>query len=162
MNFDSTRSLSIYNQSDVGVFLAPNNTSWSANSDYRIKKNIKYLSNNELNNILKLKPCVYNYISDDENHKSRIGLIAQDVETVYPDIIEVGSYSDELKDNIKGISMMDMVPYIIKAIQEQDIKISNIVVSSQTEYITKLENKINTLESQLNKYTSCLKLKGII
>jgi hypothetical protein len=56
---------------------------WSANSDYRIKENITYLSNNELNNILKLKLCVYNYISDDEDHKTRIGFIAQDVETVY-------------------------------------------------------------------------------
>ena len=33
INFDSTGSLSVYNQSGVGVFLAPNNTSWSANSD---------------------------------------------------------------------------------------------------------------------------------
>ena len=162
MNFDSTGSLSICNQSGVGVFLAPNNTSWSANSDYRIIKNITYLSNNELDNILKLKPCTYNYVSDDENQKSRIGFIAQDVETVYPNIIEVGSYSDELQDNIKAINTSDLIPYIIKAIQEQDEKISNIVISSQIEYITNLENKINTLESQLNKLTSCLKLKGII
>jgi len=120
------------------------------------------LSNNELNNILKLKPCVYNYNSDDENHKSRIGFIAQDVETVYPNIIENGSYSDELQDNIKAINTSDLIPYIIKAIQNQDEKISNIVISSQTEYITKLENKINTFEVQLNKLTNCLKLKGII
>ena len=43
--------------------------------------------------------------------------------------------------------------HIIKAIEEQDIKISNIVIISQTECLTKLENKINTLESQLNKLT---------
>ena len=41
-------------------------------------------------------------------------------------------------------------------------KISNIVISSQTEYITILENKINAFEAQLNKLTSSLKLKGII
>jgi len=98
MNFDSTGSLSIYNQSGVGVFLAPNNTSWS---DYRIKKNITYLSNNESDNILKLKPCTYNYVSDDEK---RIGFIAQDLEEVYPNLIENGSYSDELQDNIKAIN----------------------------------------------------------
>jgi hypothetical protein len=162
INFDSTGSLSIYNQSGVGVFLAPNNTSWSANSDYRIKKNITYLSNNESDNILKLKPCTYNYVSDDENQKSRIGFIAQDLEEVYPNLIENGSYDETFKDNIKAINTSDLIPYIIKAIQEQDEKISNIVISSQIEYITNLENKINTLESQLNKLTSCLKLKGII
>jgi len=160
--FDNTGSLTVYNQSGIGVFLSPSGTSWSANSDSRIKKNINYLSNNESDNILKLKPCTYNYISDDENQKSRIGFIAQDVETIYPNIIEVGSYSDELQDNIKAINTSDLIPYIIKAIQEQDEKISNIVISSQIEYITNLENKINTLESQLNKLTNCLKLKGII
>ncbi len=77
----------------------------------------------------------------------------------YPNIIEAGSYSDELQDNIKAINTSE---YIIKAIQEQDEKISNIVISSQTEYITNLENKINALELQLNKLTSSLKLKGII
>jgi hypothetical protein len=41
-------------------------------------------------------------------------------------------------------------------------KISNIVISSQTEYMTMLENKINTFETQLNELTSSLKLKGII
>ena len=92
------------------------------------------MSNNELNNILKLKPCTYNYFLDDENQKSRIGFIAQDVETVYPNIIEVGSYSDELQDNIKGISMMDLIPYIIKAIQEQDEKITNIVIITTNKY----------------------------
>jgi hypothetical protein len=161
MFFDNTGSLTVYNQSGIGVFLGPNNTSWSANSDSRIKKNINYLSN-ELDNILNLKPCTYNYISDDENQKSRIGFIAQDVETVYPNIIENGSYSDELQDNIKAINTSDLIPYIIKAIQEQDEKISNIVISSQIEYITNLENKINALELQLNKLTSSLKLKGII
>ena len=162
MYFDNTGSLTVYNQSGIGVFLSPSGTSWSANSDSRIKKNITYLSNNELDNILKLKPCTYNYISDDENQKSRIGFIAQDVETVYPNIIENGSYSDELQDNIKAINTSDLIPYIIKAIQEQDEKISNIVISSQIEYITNLENKINALELQLNKLTSSLKLKGII
>ena len=162
MFFDNTGSLTVYNQSGIGVFLAPTSTSWSANSDSRIKKNITYLSNNELDNILKLKPCTYNYISDDENQKSRIGFIAQDLEEVYPNLIENGSYSDELKDNIKAINTSDLIPYIIKAIQEQDEKISNIVISSQIEYITNLENKINALELQLNKLTSSLKLKGII
>ena len=46
---------------------------------------------------------------------------------------------------------------VIKAIQEQDEKITNIVISSQSEYITTLENKINTFEAQLNKLTNCLK-----
>jgi len=64
--FDNTGSLTVYNQSGIGVFLSPSGTSWSANSDSRIKKNINYLSNNESDNILKLKPCTYNYVSDDE------------------------------------------------------------------------------------------------
>ena len=47
---------------------------------------------------------------------------------------------------------MDMIPYIIK---------NKAMISSQTEYITILENKINAFEAQLNKLTSFLKLKGI-
>jgi len=51
---------------------------------------------------------------------------------------------------------------LVQQQQQQDEKITIIVISSQTEYMTTLENKINTFEAQLNKLTNCLKLKGFI
>jgi hypothetical protein len=169
---------------DVGVYINFNSTSWSANSDRRIKKNINYLST-ELYKINQLKPCYYNYNQDDVDVLPRIGFIAQDVQNVYKNLVSQGSYSEELQDNILGVDMSSMIPYIIKAIQEIDSKIENLVpctssaltIEAQDKKIADLENQISilnlrlsdalktnndSLEAKLTSLINMLSLKGII
>jgi hypothetical protein len=65
-----------------------------------------------------LKPCLFHYNSDPEDIKPRIGFIAQDLEQIYPNLIESGSYDENIQDNIKAINVTDIIPYLVKAIQE--------------------------------------------
>jgi hypothetical protein len=166
----STGVLYLFNTiTDIGVFLPYGSTSWSANSDKRIKKNINYLTL-ELNKINKLKPCYYNYNQDNADILPRIGFIAQDVEIAgYQNLVSKGSYSEDLQDFIKGVDMSSFIPYIIKAIQEIDYKIENLTIAAQEQKIINLENEIinlktqnNNLQTQITNLINTLKLKSII
>jgi hypothetical protein len=92
-------------------------------SDARLKKDVKPLQDS-LKNILNLNGITYNWNKkidptlnlDDDNH---IGLLAQDVEKILPQIVSTA------KDNFgtKAIAYSDLVPVLIEAIKELNAKI---------------------------------------
>jgi hypothetical protein len=94
-----------------GVYVANGGTSWAAWSDRRVKKNIENL-NYGLSEILSISPIRFNYLTDDNDNADRIGFIAQDVQEQMPEIVNY-AYED-----ILGMSSTDLVPVLVKAIQE--------------------------------------------
>ena len=79
-------------------------------SDARLKKNILPLTYG-LNEIMKLEPVSYNW--KDNSGDNKIGLIAQDVRKIIPQVV-VG---DESKENI-GMNYAELVPVLINAVKE--------------------------------------------
>ena len=76
-------------------------------SSEKEKENIKDI-NNDVNDILKLNPKQYNYNNDSKLH---FGLIAEDVEKVYPNLVsntEVG----------KSLNYLEIVPLLINKIKD--------------------------------------------
>jgi len=76
-------------------------------SSEKEKENIKDI-NNDVNDILKLNPKEYNYNNDSKLH---FGLIAEDVENVYPNLVsntEVG----------KSLNYLEIVPLLINKIKD--------------------------------------------
>ena len=59
-------------------------TGYYSTSDVRIKENIETIYSNKLN---KLRPVTYNFIDKQRSNKLQHGLIAQEVEPVYPECI---------------------------------------------------------------------------
>ena len=53
----------------------------------------------------------------DANHKKKIGLLAQDIEKVFPELVT------ETND-IKSVNYQGLVPVLINAMKEQDDKIT--------------------------------------
>jgi len=90
-----------------------NAAAWVYGSDKRLKKNISYLKNG-LNIIEQLKPVKFDYIQGD---KRQVGFIAQEVEKVLPDIVIKG------QDGMLGSRTDSIIPYLVKAIQEQQQEI---------------------------------------
>lgn len=85
-------------------------------SDVRLKKNIRYFQTPILDQVLKLKPALFD-VRDD----SRIdvpGFIAQDVQQVFPE-----SVIDKGDGQMLQFSSEQLVPYLTKAIQELSTKI---------------------------------------
>lgn len=77
-------------------------------SDRRLKQNITPLKYG-LDEVLKLRPVSYSWKSDPSSKK--IGLIAQDVNKIVPEVVSDGEYL--------GMNYGELVPVLISAIQEQ-------------------------------------------
>jgi hypothetical protein len=86
-------------------------------SDIRLKENIKKIVKNSV--LDKLQPVEYNF-KDDTIKRKRYGLIAQDVEEVYPELIH------QRDDGIKGINYQDIIALLIKDNLELNKRISNL------------------------------------
>jgi len=135
-NVEMTMNMGIQTDANVGLFTDENLIFISANngegtiamdgvlevttavgpSDIRLKKNIKHLGNG-ISTITKLRPVQYNMIKDDKT--THIGLIAQEVEAVIPSITSNLSQLAEDGTPLKGIKYQELIPVLIKAIQEQ-------------------------------------------
>jgi hypothetical protein len=93
---------------------------WAANgtiqtSDFRLKKNIRPLGYG-LKEMYKLQPVRYDW--KDNSGTNKIGLIAQDVQKVIPEVV-IGNAA---KENL-GMNYAEMVPVLINAIKELNKKI---------------------------------------
>ncbi|NNC44252.1 MAG: hypothetical protein HKN99_00020, partial [Winogradskyella sp.] len=124
------------------------------NSDRRLKKDITAI-NYGLNEILQLQPKVYNWINRKTEKKS-LGLIAQEVQPIISEI--VNAQDDEQKT--LGISYTELIPVLIKAIQEQQAIIDNqkqVITSQeqtntkQTDLLQALLVRVEALEKQSKK-----------
>jgi hypothetical protein len=97
---------------------------WVDASDERLKENIVTLPD-ALNKVCSLRGVSFNRIS---SGKPEIGLIAQEVQQVYPDVVEVGDYL--------GLHYGALVGALVEAIK--DLKT---ITETQAARITALENK---------------------
>ena len=87
-------------------------------SDIRFKKNIAPTSIYALDRINKLKTYEYDFAKDNTKYHKELGLIAQEVEEWIPDAHLVE------RDDLQSYSTFFFIPYLVKAIQELDEKIT--------------------------------------
>ena len=112
-------------------------TSISSLSDERLKENIVDLETG-LSEVMALQPRRFDWKNGDGENVA--GFIAQEVETVLPDLID--GFKDESIEDAKGVRMGDMLPTLVKAIQEQQA-----LIESQATTIADLTTRITTLEN---------------
>jgi hypothetical protein len=80
-------------------------------SDLRLKENISD-ARNYLADLLKLRVVKYSLKSEASAVATKIGFIAQEVEQVFPTLVETNS------DEVKSIKTTVLIPMLLKAIQE--------------------------------------------
>jgi len=122
----SASNFRIWNASTVGVYLTSGNTSWTANSDERLKTNLKPIEN-ALEKVSTLRTVTGRFKTDDEN-KSRSFLIAQDIQKVFPEAIDI--QNDEQKT--LGVQYTDIIPLLTAAIKEQQTIINDLKARIET------------------------------
>jgi hypothetical protein len=117
-------------------------------SDSRIKSQIEDLDYG-LASILKLSPKKYEYAQDntynlDLEKGTQIGLIAQEVEAIIPEIVrndfQVADAQGQLS-NMKGIDYVELIPVLIKAIQEQQV-----LIDKQNAKIAEMESRMAKMD----------------
>lgn len=87
--------------------------SWTYGSDRRLKENIAPLQYG-LKETLQLKPSKFDYITGSKN---QFGFIAQDVQTVLPELVST------TENGMLGLKTDGMIPVLVNAIQEQQREI---------------------------------------
>jgi hypothetical protein len=109
---DSNANFRVFNQSSVGVYLADGGTSWTAFSDERLKTSVTPFQN-AVEKVASIRAGIGRYLNDDES-VSRSFLIAQDVQKVLPEAVNV--QNDEI--GTLGLSYTDVIPLLVASIKE--------------------------------------------
>jgi len=119
------------------------NTTITGISDERLKENIRDLDDG-LTSVMALKPRKFDWKEGKgANTKNARGFIAQEFETVFPDMIE--QWKDpapEGEEPYKAVNA-NLIPTLVKAIQEQQA-----LITAQAETINALTARIVALESK--------------
>jgi hypothetical protein len=104
-------------------------------SDGNLKENIVAISDGAISDIKKLRPVNFDW-KDSEKAKNQSGFIAQEVKTIFPDLV-VGEEYDESNEESFGfaINTSGVVAHLTKALQEAITKIET------------LETKVAALEA---------------
>ena len=106
---------------DWGGTIHATSTSISGISDERLKENIVDLETG-LTEVMSLKPRRFDWKDDDK--KNVAGFVAQEVETVLPDLVD--QFKHNTLEDAKGVRVGDMIPTLVKAIQEQQAIIEDL------------------------------------
>ncbi len=143
-------AFAVFRKSSGGVIgqINRNGTSdavqYTTSSDYRLKENVNY-DFDATTTLKKLKPCEFNWISDEKN-TTIAGFIAHEVQSVVPNAVngekdetEILKDADGKEQTIikpQGLDKSDLVPLLTKALQEQQA-----TIEALTARITALESK---------------------
>jgi hypothetical protein len=123
-NVDSAYRFYVRATGSIAGTIFATNTSISSASDERLKENIKDLETG-LTEIMALKPRRFDWKEGEGNGtKNNAGFIAQEVEPILPELI--GDYLHDEIDDVKSIRMGDILPTLVKAVQEQQTLIETL------------------------------------
>ena len=105
------------------------------NSDARLKANIISLGAT-LSKLLQIDGKSYT-MKKDENKKQKIGVLAQDIEKVFPELVSESN-------GVKSVNYQGLVPVLINALKEQDSKMKE------------QDNKMNEQEARIERLEKLL------
>ena len=114
------------------------------NSDARLKDNIQPLGST-LNKLHQIEGKTYS-LKKDEEHTPKIGVLAQEVQAVFPELVTEGA------DGTLSVNYQGLVPVLINAINEQDAKIA--ALEAQNAEIKELKEMVRVLALQQSQTTS--------
>jgi len=109
-------SLILYNAANAGVYITYGGTSWTGTSDERLK-NITGTIQNGITKVSQLRAAEFTW-KNDETNKPQVGLVAQDLQKVLPEVV------DEDANGNLGVRYSEVIPLLVAAIQEQQATIT--------------------------------------
>lgn len=98
---------------------------WHDASSIKVKKNIEDIREEDALNVLNLRPVKFDYKWDENDNQNQVGLIAEEVEKIYPELV-----GEEYKDignpeyQPKSLNYVGLIPYLIKIVQMQQEEIN--------------------------------------
>ncbi|MCR9133960.1 MAG: tail fiber domain-containing protein [bacterium] len=111
-------------------------------SDLRLKTNVASISN-ALDNALALRGVSYKWKDETKSQDTQIGLIAQEVEEIYPEFVRTDD------EGMKSVNYSQMVAVLIEAVKELNAKIE--VLESENSELRAQADDIKTMKAQINQ-----------
>ncbi|KKP96499.1 MAG: hypothetical protein US04_C0001G0001, partial [Candidatus Nomurabacteria bacterium GW2011_GWD2_36_14] len=113
----------------------PTTSTLACSSDISLKKNIRTFDDVEfilktipdvqnqstLEKINTLTPVMYNWNIENEGDSKHVGFIAQEMEQLFPELV-----STDPDTGLKSIGYANITPYLVKTIQEMNLKLMDI------------------------------------
>lgn len=117
---------------------------YTATSDARLKRNIQPLES-VLPALIGLEMKRYEFINNNPDNRQFIGVLAQDLQEIYPELVSVNTANDgnAAVENQLGVDYGGMSVLAIKAIQEQQE-----IIEAQQAVIEDLVKRIEALEEK--------------
>ena len=91
-------------------------------SDLLFKENIQDISQEEFENVLKIQPKKYHF-KDDSQKKEHYGVIAQELELLYPELIREHDDPDKTK---KHVNYLEIIPLLIGKMKQMQQEIDEL------------------------------------
>ncbi len=106
-----------FNGYNTMSYISTSSGAYTIFSDASLKKNISLLeAEMGIKGILRLRPVKYHYIFNPDNTVYSYGFIAQEVESIFPDLVDT-------KQGKKAIAYEGFIPILTKGMQEQQQQI---------------------------------------
>jgi len=122
----------------VRAQIHPDNGNWVPGSDRKLKKLIQTMETDQLSRIMDLRPTSYQF-KDQQSDRISFGLIAQEVQEVYPNIVvSMGEEGQQL-----GVSYTELIPVLIAGLQEQQQ-----LIEDQNEKIKQIEQELRIIKDR--------------
>jgi len=131
-NCNNTSSLHFLTSAGGNQFNVYGNGTYATSSDIRLKKNVETARNGYLEDINKIRIVKYNWNNQEDGEAKELGVIAQELEQIFPSLVQDGAKVDETEP-YKVVKYSVFIPMLIKAIQEQQATITEL-----TEKVNKL------------------------
>jgi len=109
----------------VAIYYLYGNGTSSFTSDVRLKKNIETARNGYAEDLCKLRVVKYQWNANDDSSPKELGLIAQEVEQVFPGLVQ--NAADQVQGITPKVLKASVLPFmLLKAIQEQQALIESL------------------------------------
>jgi hypothetical protein len=113
---DSANNVLLYRNDGTGAYIVDGGTSWTANSDERLKTDLVPIQNAAAK-VDSLRAVTGRYLTDNTG-TSRSFLIAQDVQAVLPEAVKNNA------QGYLGLSYTEVVPLLVAAIKELSARVA--------------------------------------
>jgi len=155
-SFGGSGALIFQPNSGVGAYIRRSDGNYIVNSDERLKRDIAPLGD-VLDRVLQLRPVSYHFKSAPEGTPLSLGLIAQEVKPLFPDV--VGE-----RNGMMSMAYTELVPVTIRAIQELNHKLKSDLAAQQKASearIQRLEEENESLRLRLEKLEQRMALTDV-
>lgn len=119
-HLNTTTVLQVQTGETGGVQLNNGATAWSAMSDLALKNRLSGMTYG-LKEVLLLKPQFFNYKNDSEDAARRLGFVAQEVQPIFPELVETVKYMTG--EGFLSLDTQSLIPVLVNSIKELNAKV---------------------------------------